>query len=110
MNPNLLIKASPEGAMPIASFSGMSIFAFALSEYLKRYLPLDGMTRDELVNNLRVVEDELATMLGKLHAAGVPDYKVRAEMVASELNHRLKLCKLDQPEPEEPDQESNARR
>ncbi|MBI5817449.1 MAG: hypothetical protein HZA88_00515 [Verrucomicrobia bacterium] len=97
MNPNFLIKASPEGALPIASTSDLTIFEFSLQRYLQRYLSLTALTQAERVNNLPIIEDELATMLGKLHAANVPDYKARAEMVARELHHKVRVCRLDQP-------------
>ncbi|MCX6901703.1 MAG: hypothetical protein NT105_23740 [Verrucomicrobia bacterium] len=87
---------SPVGALPLARHADLDIYEHALQKYLLRYLAGDGMKREEACSNLPHVENELATMLGALHAANVPDYIVRAVAVARELNFRIKTSKLDQ--------------
>ncbi len=98
MNSNVLTKASESGAIPIACFSDLDLFEWALRNYCFRYLSHPDLKRAEKLANLPLVEQNLATMLGKLREAHVPDYNARAEIVATELSFRISQGKLDQPE------------
>ena len=82
--------------MIVARFAHLDLFEYCLRTYLFRHLAGDDLTHEEKLANLPIVEEELATMLGALHEANVPDYKVRAETVARELNFRIRQGKLDQ--------------
>ncbi len=96
MNPNILHQASPQGALTVARFAHLELFEYCLRTYLFRHLASSDLTREEKLANLPIVEEELATMLGALHVANVPDYKTRTETVARELNFRIRQGKLDE--------------
>ena len=95
MNPNVLTKASESGAIPIACWSALGVFEWALRNYCFRYLSHPDLKRAEKLANLPFVEQNLATMLHNLREAKVADYNARAEIVATELSFRISQGKLD---------------